>query len=223
MEIFDKEASSYDQWYQTKMGDFIDQVETGLAFNLFSVKKGMKVLDIGCGTGNFSMKLAQKGCKVTGVDISEDMLSVAREKAKESGLDIEYYPVDVYDLKFKDECFDAIFSMAAFEFIKEPQKAMDEIFRVAKKGSEILIGTINKDSQWGELYLSESFQENSVFKYADFKTLDHFRSLKDDNLMDTGECLFISPDAKEQDIDMENERVLSNSNRGGFICALWKK
>lgn len=223
MEIFDKEASSYDQWYQTKMGNFIDQVETGLAFNLFNVKEGIKVLDIGCGTGNFSIKLAQKGCKVIGIDVSEEMLSIAKKKAEKAGLDIQFYHMDVYDLKFEDESFDAVFSMAAFEFVKEPQKAIDEVFRVAKKGSKILIGTINKDSQWGELYLSESFQENSVFKHADFKTLDHFRSLKNDNLIDTGECLFISPDTKEQDINMENERVLSNSKRGGFICALWEK
>lgn len=223
MAVFNKEASSYDSWYKTKLGGFIDQVETECAFKLFKVKKGMKILDVGCGTGNFSIKLAKMGCKVIGIDISEEMLNIAKEKAKKEALDIQFYKMDVYDLKFEDEYFDGVFSMAAFEFIKEPDKALNEIFRVIKKGGQILVGTINKDSKWGELYLSEEFQKKTVFKYADFKTLDDLTKLKSEYLVDTGECLFIPPDIAEEDISMEKEIKLSKGERGGFICALWKK
>jgi ubiquinone biosynthesis O-methyltransferase len=223
MAIFDKEANSYDGWYQTKLGNFIDKVESDCAFELFKLEKGMTVLDIGCGTGNFSIKLAKAGCKVIGIDISEEMLSIAKEKAKQKGLDIEFYNMDIYKLNFENEYFDAVFSMAAFEFIKEPEKALNEIFRVVKKGGEILIGTINKESSWGELYLTEEFQKNSVFKYADFKTLEDFKKLKTENLVSTNECLFIPPDVKEEDINTDKELEYSKSKRGGFICALWKK
>lgn len=223
MAFFDKEAGLYDSWYDTKLGSFIDKVETDLAFKLFNPKKGMKILDIGCGTGNFSMKLAEKGCKVIGIDISDEMLSRAREKAEKLGLDIEFYNMDVYNLDFEDQTFDAAFSMAAFEFIKKPEMALNEIFRVVKSGSEVMIGTINKDSEWGQLYLSEEVQKNTVFKYADFKTLEDLKSLKCEKLVDSGECLFIPPNAEEEDINTENEIKLSQSERGGFICALWKK
>ncbi|SHK25318.1 class I SAM-dependent methyltransferase [Paramaledivibacter caminithermalis] len=223
MTFFNKEADSYDEWYETKFGNFIDTVETNLAFKLFKPEKGMKILDIGCGTGNFSIKLAQKGCKVVGIDISQEMLKKARQKAKKKDLDIEFYEMDVYDLDFQDETFDAIFSMAAFEFIKEPLKALDEIFRVAKDNAQVLIGTINKDSKWGDLYLSEEFQKNTVFRYADFKTLDDLKQLKSDKVVNSGECLFVPPNANEEDITMENEIKLSKNERGGFICVLWKK
>lgn len=223
MTFFDKEAGGYDSWYDTKLGSFIDKVETDVAFKLFKPEKGMKILDIGCGTGNFSIKLAEKGCKVVGIDISDEMLSRARAKAEKLGLDIEFYNMDVYDLDFEDQEFDAAFSMAAFEFIKKPEKALDEIFRVVKSDSEVLIGTINKDSKWGQLYLSEEFQENTVFKYADFKTLEDLKALKSEKIVDSGECLFISPNADEKDINMENENKLSQSERGGFVCVLWKK
>lgn len=223
MAIFDREASHYDKWYETKMGSYVDKVETDCALNLFKVKKGMKILDIGCGTGNFSIKLAKMGCKVVGIDISEEMLNIAEEKAKKEDLDIEFYNMDVYDLKFEKETFDGVFSMAAFEFIKKPEPALEEIFRVVKKDGHVLIGTINKDSKWGELYLSKEFQENTVFKYADFKTIEDISSWKEDKLIDIDTCLFIPPNVAEEDISIEKEIELSKREKGGFICALWKK
>ncbi len=51
MAVFDREAMEYDQWYQSTMGKFADEVETKLAFSMLKPKKGMKVLDVGCGTG----------------------------------------------------------------------------------------------------------------------------------------------------------------------------
>jgi len=88
MEIFDGIAKNYDGWYTTKMGNFVDEIETKLALNMFSPRRGMKVLDVGCGTGNFSTKLARFGCRVTGIDVSENMLKIARHKAKEEKVDI---------------------------------------------------------------------------------------------------------------------------------------
>ncbi len=223
MAVFDKEANYYDEWYETKMGYYVDKVETECALNLFKVKKGMKILDVGCGTGNFSIKLARMGCKVVGIDISEEMLEVAKEKAEKEDLDIEFYNMDVYDLKFENEIFDGVFSMAAFEFIEKPEIALGEIFRVVKKDEYILIGTINKDSKWGELYLSEDFQESTVFKYANFKTIEDLKSWKEDKLIDIDICLFIPPNAAEEDISMEKELELSKTEKGGFLCALWQK
>ena len=224
MAIFDKEAKMYDDWYKTKLGNFVDKVETKCVFDLFKVRKGMKVLDVGCGTGNFSIKLAKMGCEVIGIDISEEMLKVAKDKAKKEGLNIKFYNMDVYDMKFEDNCFDGVISVTAFEFLKDPEKAIEEMFRVLKPNGYLLIGTINKDSAWGEMYLSKEFQENSVFKYANFKTVEDMKSYKKDHLVDIKECLFIPPTIEEEYISMEKERELSKEGkRGGFICALWKK
>ena len=221
--VFDQEAKHYDAWYRSKMGSFVDKAETDCALRLFKAKPGMKVLDIGCGTGNFSIKLARMGCKVTGVDISAEMLKVAKDKARSQGLDIEFHLMDAYDLSFPDEYFDGVSSMAAFEFIPDPPRAMAEIFRVVKKGGRIVIGTINKESKWGQLYLSEEFQKNSVFKHADFKSRDDLKKLQSAHLQDMAECLFIPPDAKEEEISMEREAELAKDERGGFLCVLWRK
>jgi ubiquinone/menaquinone biosynthesis C-methylase UbiE len=223
MAVFDKIANSYDSWYDTKMGRFVDRVETELAFGMFKIYPGMTILDVGCGTGNFSIKLANQGCKVIGIDISDEMLDIARNKVKEMNLDIEFYNMDVYKLKFENEIFDAAFSMAAFEFIDRPQNALNEMMRVVRKGGQIFIGTISGDSKWGELYSSEPVKSNSVFKYACFKTLEELRRLNPEKLVKSGQCLFIPPDIEENNISMEMENELSQTEKGGYVCALWTK
>lgn len=223
MTVFDIEANSYDNWYESKLGKFVDKVETELALSFFKPTPGMKILDVGCGTGNFSIKLAEMGCKVIGIDKSEGMIAKAKKKTKDKGLNIKFHIMDVYDIGFGDESFDGVFSMATFEFIKEPQKAFDEMYRVLKNSGYLLIGTINRKSKWGELYLSKSFQENSIFKYADLKHIDELKSLNIKKVVQSGSCLFIPPNVAENDISIELERQLSTSETGGFICVLWKK
>lgn len=223
MAVFDRESKEYDQWYESTMGQFVDEVETKLAFRMLKPKKGMKVLDVGCGTGNFSIKLAKMGCDVVGIDLSEEMLKIAKDKAKKEELAIAFHNMDVYHLDFPDNEFDAVFSMAAFEFIKDPNRAYGEMYRVLKPGGQMLIGTINKNSSWGRLYLSKEFQENTVFQYADFKTKEEMEELDQDHLMDSKECLFVPPDSDEEEFTMEREQALSQKERGGFICTLYQK
>lgn len=223
MAVFDSAAGEYDRWYETKMGSYVDKVETELAFKLLKVKQGMRVLDVGCGTGNYSMKLANLGCRVTGVDISDNMLDIAREKAGREGADIEFFNMDAYNLEFDDESFDGVLCMTAFEFLDKPQKALEEFFRVVRKGGQILVGTITSDSAWGKLYMSEEFRQNSVFKHATLRTLEEMKNIRKEGFVLGGECLFIPPDAKEEDISMERENELAETEKGGFVCALWIK
>jgi ubiquinone/menaquinone biosynthesis C-methylase UbiE len=221
--MFDEKAPTYDGWYQTRLGAFVDEVETKLAFDMFSPEPGMNILDVGCGTGNFSIKLAQKGCKVTGIDISEKMLEIAKHKVKEHGFEIDFHKMDIYKLDFPDNHFDAVFSMAAFEFIHDLEAAYSELMRVLKPGGLLLIGTIHKNSGWGKRYLESAKRSDSIFRFADFKNLEDLLELDKDNLLKSGECLFIPPDAKEDEISWEEEKRLYSVNRGGFICALWEK
>jgi len=225
MAIFDNVASDYDAWYTDIKGSFVDTVETGLAFKLIKVEKGMKVLDVGCGTGNFSIKLAKMGCDVTGIDISDNMLEIARKKAEAENLGIKFLHMDLNDLNFIENEFDAVFSMAAFEFVddEDAPNALEGMLNVVKKGGQVLIGTISSNSSWGELYQDESFMKNTVFEYAKFKTLDDMKNWNKEKLVDFGQCLFISPLSPEEDYNYEKENELAGTAVGGYICALWKK
>ena len=71
------------------------------------LKPGDKVLDLGCGPGLYSSRLAKKGIKVTGIDISKNSLDYARHYAAEKGLDIYYRLINFFDIDYS-EIFDAI-------------------------------------------------------------------------------------------------------------------
>ncbi len=223
MIVFDKKANKYDSWYQTPKGKLIDEVETSLAMELLQPQKGIKILDIGCGTGNYSIKLAKKGCEVIAIDVSPKMLGIAIKKAKNQGLNIDFRIGQVEDLNFKDDSFDAVVSITAIEFFDDVEKGFKEMFRVAKNGAPIVVGTINKESTWGELYETRMFKENSVFKYANLIGKSILNKIKPDHLIDFKESLFFLPDTPDEELSLDLENLLRNKNRGGFICGLWKK
>jgi len=224
LEIFDKEATNYDNWYETRLGKHVDLEETECAFSLFHINPGMNILDVGCGTGNFSIKLAEKGVLVTGIDVSEKMLNEAGEKAKKEKLNIRFMKMDSQNLKFPDEYFDGVISMATIEFVPDPETMINEMFRVCKKGGNILLGTINRESEWGRLYQNPEFQrEAPVFKSAILKSPEDLMKYRKEALVQVKECLFIPPVIPESEISIEKEIELAGKNEGGFFCIFWQK
>lgn len=222
MAIFDPEARNYDAWYSTPMGRFVDQLQTELAFDLLEWKPRMKLLEVGSGTGNFTEKLAKRGAEVTGIDLSAAMLAVAEEKLTPQELPITLKVMNAEKLDFSDETFDAVFSMVAFEFIEHVPKAVDELFRVVKKGGQIVIGTIAGDSPWSKLYHSETFQD-TVYQHAHFHSLTAIKQWHPEQLVTIKEGLFIPPTAPEEDFNFKKEQQLKNKTQGGFLCAKWIK
>lgn len=226
MADFDKKAPEYDAWYHTQKGALVDALETECAFALYEPEAGSFVLDAGCGTGNFSLKLARKGVRVEGVDLSVPMIDYAKEKAQASAYadQLHFQVGDLYELPFADETFDAVLSMAAFEFIHEDERALEEFFRVVKPGGYVLVGTITGNSDWGKEYISHMPREDSVFHHAAFKTADEMRAFFKEWLVSSGESVFF-PYATE---DEAATRTLDDEYKeqaaiGAFVCVLWQK
>lgn len=72
----------------------------------FGYNKELKILDVGCGTGRHTIELTKRGYTVTGIDLSEAQLALAKEHAQEQGFDITFLQADARNLSFQDE-FDA--------------------------------------------------------------------------------------------------------------------
>lgn len=184
-------------------------------------------MDVGCGTGNFSIKLARKGLEVVGVDISRPMIEKAREKVKkvDEDLEISFQQMDAKDMDFSEGSFDGTFSMATIEFIPDEDKKefVQEMLRVVKPGGKVLVGTITADSEWGKKYKERAKSEKSVFHHVTFTTPEKLNRIERDKLQVSEECLFISPDAENGDISWQRENELAGEKRGGFFCSLWQK
>lgn len=215
--VFDAYADEYDVFYETEMGRYVYEAETRAAMELLNPQAGEDILDVGCGTGIYSHLLAEKGAKVTGIDLSEKML--AQAKAKGSGPKFLY--MDVTKLDFPDASFDKVLSMAAFEFIPDVEKAYREIMRILRPGGIAVIGTIARGGSWAEAYSDPNFPD-APYKAAQFKSKEEMIALDPNNVTGIAECLYIPPYFDR--FSMEEEMRLSSLyNRGGFIVIRYKK
>ena len=220
--VFNSFYQDYDAWYQTQMGAFVHKVETDALWSLLEPQPGMKILDASCGTGNQSLELAAHGCKVTGIDIAPNMLDQATKKLCARGLAAEFQLMDCTKMEFANASFDAAISVAAFEFIPNPQAALREMRRVVKPGGVVVIGTIVRGGEWANLYSSQVCK-GTAYEHAKFLSLDDLRQLDPSGFECFVECLFIPPGQPEEAYTESREKSLAvTGKKGGFVCARYK-
>ncbi len=116
---------------------------------LTSIPKQSKILDVGCGSGRFSIGAAQIGHNVTGIDITPAAITAATEKAKKLNLDnVNFLLGDMAEIPFGDDEFDCIFcprfSINAVATFEKRKKAIDEMIRVVKPEGAVYIESFNK-------------------------------------------------------------------------------
>jgi len=229
MSFFDeKTALSYDSWFQTPLGALVDEVEKKLFLQCAAPQRGEIVLDLGCGTGHFSLFLAQMGCDITGVDISVPMLKAARGKSDNLHLPVHWIHASLEELSLEEESFDLVYSVTAFEFLKDPRKTALKAWNLVKKGGRLVIAVIGKESPWGRLYEESARRDqNSVFAGAHFFTPEELMELLPGMKGEYFTGLHFGPgfDPKQRGeaLIREKEGVKAKSRQGGFLCGIWKK
>jgi len=104
------------------------------------------VLDAGGGTGRWAIPMAKKGCKVILLDISEKMLTVARQKVEAEGLvdRIEIQKGDMRRLDYPDETFDLVLSEHTLFLFDQPDQMVSELARVLRRGAPIILSAQNR-------------------------------------------------------------------------------
>lgn len=136
------EPQEYDRWYETPRGRWIGQREVEMLVGALRPRPGESLLDVGCGTGFFTRKLAdQMTGQVVGVDINREWVEYARRTGAARA---SYAVADARDLPFRKASFDLVVSITALCFIREEFAAVCEIIRVTRR--RFAIGLLNRQS-----------------------------------------------------------------------------
>ena len=107
--------------------------------------EGKKVLDVGCGGGILSESMATRGARVTGIDMGEKPLAVAKLHLKESGLEVDYRQTTAEALAIEEpESFDIITCMEMVEHVPDPASVINACSRLVRPGGELFFSTINR-------------------------------------------------------------------------------
>jgi ubiquinone/menaquinone biosynthesis C-methylase UbiE len=154
-------ANNYDAYYQTDFGKKVDEIEKSLMRKMIENIPRIPMLEVGCGTGHWSAFFLEEGFNVTGVDSSEPMLNVAREK----DLKAEFLLADALQLPFDTNVFEVVASITMLEFVEDHEKAFSEMFRILKPGGWLILGCLNAHS-----VLAQRKDQDATFKQAKFMT-----------------------------------------------------
>lgn len=123
---------------------------------------GKHILDLGCGPGRFAVAFAMAGAaSVTAVDVSPEVLAIARTRAEASNLHerISFCAADAENLPYREAAFDAVSCMQTFVHFPHPDRAAREMFRLCRSGGRFVATATNKDQAW-------------VWKYPSVATLE---------------------------------------------------
>ncbi|HUF22936.1 MAG TPA: methyltransferase domain-containing protein [Vicinamibacterales bacterium] len=131
---YDKLAKGYD-WF------FGPTLHPGrlTAIQRMGIQPGVRILEVGVGTG-INLGLYPKDCEVTGIDFSESMLEIARERVIRKGIrNARLLQMDAADLKFADNAFDIVYAPYVISVVPDPVSVAREMRRVCRPGGRVII------------------------------------------------------------------------------------
>lgn len=153
---YDERKERIVSYWEKRSGDFLEHKRAELHSPmserwLYEIKnqlpqdRNLRILDVGCGAGFFSVLLAKEGYQVTGVDLTPDMIENARILAAEEKTVCDFLVMDAENLSFADESFDVVISRNLTWTLPDVKSAYREWVRVLKKGGVLL----NFDANYG--------------------------------------------------------------------------
>ncbi|MDD5366475.1 MAG: bifunctional 2-polyprenyl-6-hydroxyphenol methylase/3-demethylubiquinol 3-O-methyltransferase UbiG [Gallionellaceae bacterium] len=137
---------------------------------------GKQVIDVGCGGGILAESMSDKGAQVTGIDLSDKALKVARLHLLESGKEVEYLSIAAEAIaEQRPESFDVVTCMEMLEHVPEPASTIAACARLCKPGGWLFFSTINRNPK---SYLFAIVGAEYILKLLPKGTHDWARFLK---------------------------------------------
>lgn len=155
-ELTDFKAGARSVW---ALGDYDAMMRTEGLYEVgarlvssLGVTAGERVVDVACGTGNAAIPAARAGARVTGVDLTPEMLEVARARAGYAGVDVEWVEGDAEDLPLSDARADVVLSSFGCMFAPRHEVVADELARVLAPGGRLGLCAWTPDGVFGDFF-----------------------------------------------------------------------
>jgi len=219
--LFDDWPEKYDRWFDTPIGALVKKYENEMLLDLLQPESEELVLDVGCGTGVFTLNILGLGPRIVGLDNSYPMLRRAESKTK--GFSFSAVAGDMRCLPFVDGCFDKVVSMTALEFIADGQAAVADLFRVVKKEGVVVVTTLNSLSPWAERRKKAADQGHSLFEQMVFRSPDDMRALAPVDATVKTAIHFLKEEDPRKVPEIENDGRKRGLETGAFVAARWIK
>lgn len=131
-------ASEREHWASFAGAAIFSTVPAAKLVRFAQVSPGQRVLDVACGTGVVAVTAARRGAKVSGLDLSPDLLQRARENAVTAGVEVDFLEGDTEALPYPDATFNIVISQFGHIFAPRPELAVREMLRVLKLGGRLV-------------------------------------------------------------------------------------
>jgi SAM-dependent methyltransferase len=133
----------FSRFMASSAAQFLDPLE---------LSPGAALLDVACGSGQVALVAAERGLKVTGVDIATNLIVAARGRAAAAGLDVRFDEGDAEELPYPDASFDVVGSLFGAMFAPRPDRVAAELLRVCRPGGTITMGNWTKEGFIGAMF-----------------------------------------------------------------------
>ena len=141
-------------WESGDFGHIAQYLEKGALkfFDRLKIQAGSRLLDIGCGSGQLTIPAAQRWIDVTGIDLAQNLVDQANQRANSIGLTLDIRQGDAEDLPFPDNSFDTSMSLFGAMFAPRPRLVASEMVRVIRPGGRAIMGNWVPEGLLGQLF-----------------------------------------------------------------------
>lgn len=132
-------------WYAKSTARDIGDLRKDAQLVAAHTQTGAHVLEVAPGPGYLAIELAKLGRRVTGLDISNTFIQIAKANARLAGVSIDFRQGNASEMPFRNELFDFVVCRAAFKNFSEPVQALNEMYRVLNEAGTAVIIDLRKD------------------------------------------------------------------------------
>ncbi len=188
--VYNLESSTYSFRYTGERSQYYYRLEDCFIKKMVNLDNKF-IMDLGCGTGRLSRSIINTASKIVGIDFSRNMVEAAHRNKKTN----EYYIVmDALNLGFKNEVFDAAFSIGMFEYVEDLRPFLNEVNKTLKIGSPFVFTCNNSESLFRKINFRKAEGEYLAKGKSKLGDIKNYLQESRFKLISYQGTFFISPD-----------------------------